>query len=167
MDEKWPKDEVATADEKTTLIAFLGHQRRFLERKATGITDEQARTATCPPSNLTMLGLVRHLSDVERGWAKRGFAGQDAPPLYYNDERPEGDFDQLEDMTMAEALDVFWQEVSDAEEIYRTHDLEEVEHHSRSFYSLRWILVHLIEEYARHLGHADLIRQAIDGQTGE
>ncbi len=167
MDEKWPKDEVATADEKTTLIAFLGHQRRFLERKVTGITDEQARTATCPPSDLTLLGLVRHLSDVERGWAKRGFAGQDAPPLYYSEERPDGDFDQLEDLTMAEALEVFWQEVSDAEEIYRAHDLDEVERHSRSFYSLRWILVHLIEEYARHLGHADLIRQAIDGQTGE
>lgn len=71
----WPKDEVAAAGERETLIAFLGHQRRFLERKATGISDEQARTQSCPPSDLTLLGLVCHLTDVERGWAQRGSPG--------------------------------------------------------------------------------------------
>ena len=64
--------------EKTTLLAFLGHQRAFLIRKTSGLTDQQVRIASCPPSDLTLLGLVRHAADVERGWAKRGFAGMDA-----------------------------------------------------------------------------------------
>jgi len=171
MSETWPKDEVAAADEKTMLVAFLGHQRDFVARKVAGITEEQARTATCPPSDLTMLGLVRHLTDVERGWAKRAFAGQQAPPLYYGDAHsdgdPDGDFHPPPDATLEGALDAFWAEAADADGIYAAGSLDEIESHERSFYSLRWILVHLIEEYARHLGHADLIRQAIDGETGE
>lgn len=171
MSETWPKDEVAAADEKTTLLAFLGHQRAFLARKVAGVTDEQARTATCPPSDLTMLGLVRHLADVERGWAKRAFAGQQASPLFYGDAHPnsdpDGDFHPPPDATLLDALDSFWSEAADADAIYSSGALDDIERHERGLYSLRWILVHLIEEYARHLGHADLIRQAIDGQTGE
>lgn len=171
MTDVWPKDEVATSDERTTLMAFLGHQRKFLARKAEGITDEQARTATCPPSDLTMLGLIRHLSDVERGWAQRTFAGVKASPLYYGDAHPDGDddgdFHPPPDATLPDALDVWWHEIETANDIYDAAiDLDQVDK-GRGFYSLRWILIHLIEEYARHLGHADLIRQAIDGQTGE
>ncbi len=167
----WPKDELATAAEREMLTGFLGHQRRFLARKAEGITDEQARTATCPPSDLTMLGLIRHLAEVERGWAQRTFAGDDAPPLYSGDAHPDGDqdgdFHPPEHATLAEALEVYWQEIAKADSVYAAAaDLNQSEL-GRGFYSLRWILVHLIEEYARHLGHADLIRQAIDGQTGE
>lgn len=166
-DEMWPKDEVAAAPEKETLLAFLHHQRRFLEGKASGITDEQARTATCPPSDLTILGLVRHLTDVERGWAQRSLAGRDAPRLYHSDADPDADFHPPSDATLESALGVFRREVEEAESVYRTMDLDEVECRDRAFYTVRWVLVHLIEEYARHLGHADLIRQAIDGQTGE
>ena len=75
MNELWPKDEVATADERTTLLRFRHHQRNFLARKAEGLTEEQARQASCPPSDLTMLGLIRHAADVERGWSQRGIAG--------------------------------------------------------------------------------------------
>jgi len=167
----YPKDEVATADEKETLLAFLRHQRRFLIRKATGITEEQAREATCPPSDLTILGLVRHLTDVERGWSQRAFAGLDAQPLYFGAAHPDGDedgdFHPPPEATLAEALVVFSRETAAADRIYEAAQLGHIERHKRGFYSLRWILVHLIEEYARHLGHADLIRQAIDGQTGE
>jgi hypothetical protein len=163
----WPKDEVAAADEKTTLLRFLHHQRSFLERKVTGVSDQQARTPACPPSDLTLLGLVRHLTDVERGWSQRSLAGRDAPPLYASDDDPDADFHPPAGETLASALERFWIEVEEAEVIYQSMDLDDIERRDRSFYTVRWVLVHLIEEYARHLGHADLIRQAIDGQTGE
>ncbi len=171
MDRTWPKDELATAGEQEMLMGFLGHQRRFLARKAEGITDDQARLATCPPSDLTLLGLIRHLAEVERGWAQRTFAGGEAPPIYHGEAHPDGDedgdFHPPADATLADALAVYWREIAAADQIYgAAEDLSQTEK-EHGFYSLRWILVHLIEEYARHLGHADLIRQAIDGQTGE
>lgn len=171
MTELWPKDEVAAADEQTTLLAFLHHQRTFLARKAEGLTDEQARTATCPPSDLTILGLVRHAAEVERGWAQRSLLGTDIGPIYmgaaHPNDDPDGDFHAPPDATLADALETFWSEAAAADHIYRAAALDEIEHSDRAFYSVRWILIHLIEEYARHCGHADLIRQAIDGQTGE
>jgi len=167
MKDVWPKDEVAAEDEKTTLLAFLGHQRNFLIRKASGLTEDQVRIAACPPSDLTLLGLVRHLADVERGWAKRGIAGMDVPSLFSSDDDVDGDFHPSPEATMADALAVFQSEAEDADEIYRRAGLDDIERSERGFYSVRWILIHLIEEFARHLGHADLIREAIDGQTGE
>lgn len=171
MDDLWPKDEVATESEKTTLLAFLGHQRNFLIRKASGLTDEQVRLASCPPSDLTLLGLVRHVAEVERGWAKRSFAGMEVERLFSRGAHPDGDedgdFHPPPDATMDEALAVMRAEANDADAIFREAELDEIERGERGFYSLRWILIHLIEEYARHLGHADLIREAIDGQTGE
>ncbi len=167
----WPKDDVAASDERTTLMAFLDYHRAVLARKATGLTDEQARLATCPPSDLTMLGLIRHAADVERGWALRSMAGGDAAPIYYGashpDGDPDGDFHPPSDATVAEALDTFWSEIARADEIYAAAELEQIEGHDRGEYSLRWILLHLIEEHARHCGHADLLRQAIDGATGD
>lgn len=171
MTELWPKDEVAAADERATLLAFLHHQRRFLARKAEGLSDEQARMATCPPSDLTILGLIRHAAEVERGWAQRSLQGTSIGPIYAGAAHPngdeDGDFHPPRDATLAEAMETFWAEAEAADRIYRTAQLDDIERSDRAFYSVRWILVHLIEEYARHCGHADLIRQAIDGQTGE
>ena len=171
MNDVWPKDEVAVANEKTTLLAFLGHQRSFLLRKADGLTDDQARMATCPPSDLTMLGLIRHASEVERGWAQRSLLGLDVGRIYSRDAHPNGDvngdFHPPADATLAEAIEAFTRETNATDLVFRTADLDDVEQCDRALYSVRWILIHLIEEYARHLGHADLIRQAIDGQTGE
>jgi hypothetical protein len=171
MTELWPKDEVAAADEPTTLLAFLHHQRRFLARKAEGLTDDQAREATCPPSDLTILGLIRHAAEVERGWAQRSLLGTDIGPIYIGAAHPDGDLDgdfhPPPHATLANALDTFWAEADAADRIYREAVLDDIEQSDRAFYSVRWILIHLIEEYARHCGHADLIRQAIDGQTGE
>jgi len=172
VEEIWPKDEVASADERTMLLAFLSHQRRFLARKAEGLTDEQARLASCPPSDLTILGLIRHATEVERGWARRSVMGDtDAPPLYSGAAHPtgdiDGDFHAPPDATLTDALDTFWAEVEASDAIFASVDLDDIERRDRAFYSVRWVLVHLIEEYARHCGHADLIREAIDGQTGE
>ena len=167
----WPKDEVAAADERTTLVGFLDYQRAVLARKAAGLSDQQARMTSCPPSDLTILGLVRHMSDVERGWAQRAMKGGAPEPIYYGsahpDADPDGDFHAPPDATLAEALAAYWAEVAIADRIYAAASLDEIERGTRAMYSLRWILVHLIEEYARHCGQADLIRQAIDGITGD
>jgi Protein of unknown function (DUF664) len=168
---EWPKDEVAVADERTTLLRFLHHQRTFLARKADGLSEEQARAATCPPSDLTILGLIRHAAEVERGWAQRSFKGSAVPRIYCREAHPDGDtdgdFHAPPDATLANALETFWREAEAADDIYEAAHLDDLERSDRAYYSLRWILVHLIEEYARHCGHADLIREAIDGQTGE
>lgn len=167
----WSKDELAEADEFETLTGFLGHQREFLIAKTSGLTEEQCRSASCPPSDLTLLGLVRHAVEVERHWAKKSFAGLDVGFVYCGSSHPEGDadgdFHPPPDATMDEAVDALHGEIVDADAIYGAATLDDLERSERSFYSLRWILVHLIEEYARHLGHADLIREAIDGQKGE
>ena len=171
MSDSWPKDEVAAEDERATLVAFLGHQRGFLIRKASGLTEEQVRLASCPPSDLTLLGLVRHAAEVERYWAKAAFGGLDVAHLYESEAHPDGDpngdFHPPSEANLADALVTLRNEAGEADRIYESARLDDIEKCDRAFYSLRWILVHLIEEYARHLGHADLIRQAIDGQTGE
>jgi hypothetical protein len=171
MNDPWPKDEVAAADEFTTLMAFLGHQRAFLVRKVSELTEKQVRIASSPPSDLTLLGLVRHAGEVERYWAKNAFAGLESESLYcgeaHPEEDPDGDFHPPDDATMEDALTAWRDESVDSDAIYRAAELDDIEQSDRGLYSLRWILTHLIEEYARHLGHADLIREAIDGQTGE
>lgn len=167
----WPKDGVAATDERTTLVGFLDYQRAVLARKAAGLDDQQARMAACPPSDLTILGMVRHMSDVERGWAQRAMMGGAPEPIYYGSAHPDGDsdgdFHPPPDATLAGALATYWTEVGLADRIYASASLDEIEHGVRATYSLRWILLHLIEEYARHCGQADLIRQAIDGATGD
>ena len=170
-----PTDEFEAEDERTTLVAFLDYQRRVLARKAEGLTDEQVRLAACPPSEMTLLGLVRHMADVERGWFQRGMRNDDGPPIYFGASHPDGDddgdFHPPPDATIADALATFWREIAIADEIIAAEpSLDTVELRSRPprpQYSLRWILVHMIEEYARHCGHADLLRQAIDGSVGD
>ena len=171
MTKRWPKDEVATSDEKTTLLRFLHHQRKFLARKAAGLSEEQAWMATCPPSDLTIIGLIRHAAEVERGWSQRALMGSDIGYVYSGAAHPlgdvDGDFHPPPEATLAEALETFWAEVEVADRIFADSGLDDIERSEQGFHSVRWILVHLIEEYARHCGHADLIREAIDGETGE
>jgi Protein of unknown function (DUF664) len=167
----WPKDEVGTADERATLFGFLDYQRAVLARKAFRLTDAQARMAACPPSDLTILGLVRHLTEVERGWSQKALMGMAVSPIYYGPAHPDGDddgdFHPPADATLADALVAYWREIALADSIYADAALDDIERDARGMYSVRWILVHLIEEYARHCGQADLIRQAIDGATGD
>jgi uncharacterized damage-inducible protein DinB len=174
-----PRTEVPgdppVSDERTTLESFLDYQRAVLARKAEGLTDEESRRATCPPSDMTMLGLVRHLAEVERSWFRRGLAGQDAPPIFYGDAHPlgdpDGDFHPPADATIDAALATLADEIAASRavmaDIGSLDDLERAEHPTRDRKNVRWILAHMIEEYARHLGQADLIREAIDGATGD
>ena len=174
MPEPWtkpPTDDVAASDERATLMTFLDYQRAILARKAEGLTDEQARRAACPPSDLTILGLIRHMADVERGWSQRSLLGADIEPLYFGSAHPDGDkdgdFHPPPDATLEQALVTYWSEIAESNRIFAEAGLDDIEANARAMYSVRWILVHLVEEYARHCGHADLLRQAIDGKTGD
>ena len=169
-------DPAPDADERTALDEWLDWHRRTLVAKVVGLDDQQARRQAVPPSDLNLLGLLRHMTEVERNWFRRCFAGLDAAPLYYGDAHPTGDPDG--DMrpgdhdTVADALRAWEQEVAFARALVaRTSSLDDVAATPRDRYpeqpNLRWIMVHMIEEYARHNGHADLLRECIDGTTGD
>jgi hypothetical protein len=166
-----PTDDVAAADERATLMTFLDYQRAILARKADGLTDQQARRTACPPSDMTILGLVRHMTDVDKGWSQRAVLGADVEPIYYGNAHPDGDadgdFHPPTNATLDDALTTYWDVIAESSRIFAAAALDDIEANTRATYSVRWILVHLVEEYARHCGHADLLRQAIDGATGD
>ena len=168
---KPPTDDVGAAGERATLMTFLDYQRAILARKANGLTDEESRRTACPPSDLTILGLIRHMADVDKGWSQRAVLGAKVEPIYYGRSHPEGDedgdFHPPPDATLEEALATYWDVITESNRIFAAADLDDIERSERGTYSVRWILVHLVEEYARHCGHADLLRQAIDGATGD
>lgn len=153
------------ADERATVDGWLDYHRATLMWKCDGLDDDQLRTVCFPPSRLTLLGLVRHLTDVERGWLMP-FLGLEGGPLYASPEDRDGEFD-LSTADASADLARFRSETDAFREALREHHLDEVQVGERRTLSLRWILTHLVEEYARHNGHADLIREAIDGSTGE
>ena len=156
-----------TGTERELLDAFLEFHRATLLWKCAELTDDQLRERAVPPSRLSLLGLVRHLTEVERGWF-HNFLGEEAAPLYYSKEAPDDDFDALDSVPPAEVLARYRAEL---DRIRReiaaiALDTEHTDRRGRTF-SLRWVYIHMIEEYARHNGHADLIRERIDGVTGE
>jgi len=123
------------------------------------------------PSSLSLLGLVRHMAEVERGWFRRAMAGQDAPPRFYTETDSDGDFDGAlpHPGVVAEAWSVWREEVAFADRFVAEAPDPDVAGNDRwrGAISLRWVLVHMVEEYARHNGHADLLRQRIDGVVGQ
>jgi uncharacterized protein DUF664 len=158
-----------TAGERAMLDGWLDYHRATLREKCAGLDDEQLRTASCLPSNLTLLGLVRHMTEVERGWFLRGVAGRPAsevPPIYYSDEDEEGDFEDLGSASTESVFETYAKAISDAGDAVADADLDQTFDNSGTPYSVRWVYTHMIEEYARHNGHADLIRERIDGSTG-
>jgi uncharacterized damage-inducible protein DinB len=164
-------DPPARADERATLVAFLRWQRDTLELKCSGLDAADLARRSVDPSTLSLLGLVRHLAEVERGWFRRVMAGQDAPPHFYSASDPDGDFDGAapDPELVAEAWELWRAEVAFAERfVAEAPDLDVTGNDRwRGAVSLRWVLVHMVEEYARHNGHADLLRQRIDGAVGQ
>ncbi len=156
------------ADERTMLEGWLDFHRATLALKCQGLTDEQMRTASAPPSGMTLLGLVRHLAEVERAWFRRRLDGQDCGRLYATDQDDDGDFHHAADADPAADLAVWRAEIAEVRKVAAGYSLDHVflSRHGEDM-QLRWIYVHMIEEYARHNGHADLIRERIDGVTGE
>jgi uncharacterized damage-inducible protein DinB len=156
------------AGEREMLDSWLDWHRATLARKCAGLTDEQLRQRSAAPSSLSMLGLVRHMAEVERGWFRRRVAGEDAPPYYYSDASPDADFDDVDTADIAEAFGRWQAECGRAREIVAAvPSLDATFAGTTREYSLRWIMVHMVEEYARHNGHADLLRERIDGVTGD
>jgi uncharacterized damage-inducible protein DinB len=156
------------ADERTTLTAFIDWQRATLQRKCDGLTPEQLRRRAVPPSTLSLLGLVRHMADVERGWFRERLNTEQIEPLFSSEADPDGDFDNVDTADVEEAFARWREECALADEIVAKLDLEakgKVAQTGRVM-SLRWTLMHMIDEYSRHNGHADLLRQTIDGETG-
>jgi hypothetical protein len=155
------------ADEKTTLDGWLDYHRRTLLWKCEGLSDQQLKTPSVPPSTLTLLGLVRHMSEVERGWFG-GFFDNDDTFIYCTDDDPDADFGNVATADAASDLAIYQREIDRYREKARGCGLDDVRKNRRGRdLGLRWIYTHMIEEYARHNGHADLLREAIDGATGD
>ncbi|WP_097240402.1 MULTISPECIES: DinB family protein [unclassified Streptomyces] len=150
------------------LRGFLDFHRATLAMKCEGLTDEQLRQRSSPPSTLTLLGLVRHMAEVERTWFRRVIDGQDLPLVWSAD----GDYQAAYDptgSTRAEAFAAWQTEVEHARRIERAADSLDVTGYQARWdaeVSLRLVMLHLIHEYARHNGHADFLREAIDGVVG-
>ena len=161
-------EEHFAAGERALLLSFLDWYRAVFIRKCEGLSDAQARLQACPPSNLTLVGLARHMAEVERNWFRRVLAGVEVEPLYSTEDWWDADFEDIETATVADALAALSAEIDHGRQLVEaTGSLDQLAAHPQRRPSLRWILVHMIEEYARHCGHADLIRQAIDGATGD
>jgi uncharacterized damage-inducible protein DinB len=152
------------------LQAWLDWHRATLAMKCDGLGAEELRRRSVPPSTLSLLGLVRHMAEVERGWFRRTLAGEEAPALYYSAANPDGDFDDVDSADPQDAFAAWRDECRHAAEVMAgvgSLDQPAARPRDGRYVSARWILVHMIEEYARHNGHADLLRQRIDGATGE
>ncbi|MCT9929035.1 DinB family protein [Planotetraspora sp. A-T 1434] len=168
----WAEDTRTTpplvGDERQILTAYLDWHRTTFELKCSGVPLERLSDKGVPPSGLSLHGLLRHLAGVERWWFRKQFAGEDVPLLYYSDDDPDQDFETL-DGDVTEALAVWRAECDRAREIVaNAPSLEQTGLHFASGQpiSLRRILVDMIAEYARHNGHADLLRERIDGAAG-
>jgi uncharacterized damage-inducible protein DinB len=165
------EDGAALTDERSTLVAYLRRYRQTLEMKCAGLDADQLATRSVPPSTMSLLGIIRHMAEVERGWFRRTMAGEDAPRLYWSTERPEGDWDDAApDPAQVDRAFADWRaEIAYAQDyVDRSPDLGVAAISDRHpGMQLREVLVHMIEEYARHCGHADLLRERIDGRVGQ
>lgn len=150
------------------LAGWLRWHRETLALKCAGLTPDQLTERSAAPSSLSLLGLVRHLADVERSWMRRVIGGENAPPIFYSDVDIDGDFDNLDSADVDDVFAIWLSEIARADEIVAAvGSLDEVRRRRGRDISVRWILFHMVEEYARHNGHADLLRERIDGVTGE
>jgi uncharacterized damage-inducible protein DinB len=159
-----------TPGEREALEALLDYQRDTLLLKCAGLTASQLKERAVPPSRLSLLGLVRHMTEVERWWLRIHAANVDLP-FPYDPESTGLDFEALDEADAAANIEAYRQEIEQARETMAGKQLEDVVpshgHHPEQLRNVRWLYLHMIEEYARHNGHADLIRERIDGVTGD
>ena len=160
----------ALTDERGTLIEYLNAYRVTLEMKCADLDAEQLSRRSVPPSTMSLLGLVRHMAEVERNWFRRVMAGEDAPKLYNAEDEPGGAWDGAvnDPSVVVQAWDDWRHEVAFADEYVASSSDLSITGRMRNGeeLQLREVLVHMIEEYARHCGHADLLRERIDGRVG-
>ncbi|MEV0285521.1 DinB family protein [Kribbella sp. NPDC050820] len=155
-----------TAPERSLLQGYLDFYRTTLLFKCAGLTAAQLAERPSPPSNLSLLGLIRHLTKVERIWFRIHFAADPAEPVFPLELGKDADF-ELIDASLAEAeYDGLIEEWKLSDEAAAGHSLDERFTFKETESTLRMIYIHLIGEYARHCGHADLVREQLDGTTG-
>jgi hypothetical protein len=156
------------ADECAALAGWLDFYRATIAGKCAELDEDGWRTASAPPSPLTLLGLVQHVAEVERNWFRRVLLGEDLPAIYDSPSSTpghDGGFD-LGETTGEQALVIWQDEIGHAVEACGGREIDDRSPFGEGEVTLRWIYVHMIGEYARHAGHADLIRERIDGATG-
>ncbi len=160
-----PRVESGPIDERSLLLRYLRNYRLTLQLKCADLDPEQLARRSVPPSNLSLLGLVRHLATVEQYWFRVAMDGETLERLYRGEGNDEFD-DAMGDPVVVEDAWSHWRaEVAHAEEyVERTPDLATI---GSAGHPLRDVLMHLVEEYARHCGHADLLRERIDGRVGQ
>ncbi len=162
-------DPARIADERVALEQWLDYHRATLLMKCAGLTAEQLKRRAVAPSTLSLLGLVRHLTEVERWWF-RMHAGGEQLDFPYDPDQTGADFDDTADADPEGNLAAYAAEIEAARAATAGKDLDLVVpsrgDHAERTQDIRWIYLHMIEEYARHNGHADLLREAIDGATG-
>ncbi|MEP6814664.1 MAG: DinB family protein [Marmoricola sp.] len=165
-----PRTDGGGSDERSILVEYLDNYRLTLELKCADLDAEQLARRAVPPSTLSLLGLLRHLADVELSWFRRVIGGEDVTRHFRTSEDRDGDFNGAvaDPDVVAEAWSLWHDEVANAQRVVGgasnldvTGDLPE------GSITLREVLVHMIEEYARHVGHADLLRECVDGRTGQ
>jgi uncharacterized damage-inducible protein DinB len=157
-----------TTGERAALDQWLDYHRATLVAKCAGLTEDQLKERSCAPSRLSLLGLLRHMTEVERWWFSTNAAGR--PPESIYGEGPEDDFEHLDSTPADVVVAAYLREVEASHAAVAgldlDHEVPSAGHHPERVRNLRWIYLHMIEEYARHNGHADLLRERVDGATG-
>jgi len=167
-----PREDLPEAvDERTTLVQFLAGYRLTMEMKCSDLDAGQLARRSVPPSTMSLLGMIRHMAGVEQYWFRQVMAGQDAPRPFRTEEDRDLDWNgaMADPAVVAEAWKAWREQVAFAERF--VDDTEDLGVTGRqpdgAPIQLRAVLVHMIEEYARHCGHADLLRERIDGRVGQ
>jgi len=167
----WTAPEVSlpdgplTGDERPMLEGYLASHRAALLYKCAGLTGEQLAQRSVPPSNLSLLGLVRHMAKVERRWFRERIAGQDLEPMYDPALGIDSDFEDLDPERAQSEYEQLVHECRLADEALAAASYDQTVESRMGEMSVRAVVVHMIEEYAQHNGHADLLRECIDGTT--
>ncbi len=154
------------ASELDTLAGVLDFLRATVANKVAGLTDTDAFRESVPPSTLTAAGVVKHLTGVERFWFSIDFAGADVP-WPWTDKDPHGNFRPKRTETLAGIVADYKAECERSREVVGAADLDDFARANGMAFKLRYAVVHMIEETARHCGHLDLLRESVDGMTGE
>jgi uncharacterized damage-inducible protein DinB len=157
------------ADERTQLVGWLDMQRAIVHWKCEGLSDEDAHRSVVPTSPLmTMAGLVSHLRWTEQTWFEVLFLGRPADGPQFLEEPGDADM-MVDDVPLARLLDEYERQCAVSNEIVAAHSLDDVGKHpdfGSASATLRWMLIHMVEETGRHAGHADIIRELLDGEKG-
>ena len=160
-----PVDGPRTGEDRPILEGFLAWERSTLLNICAGLTGVQLAARPLPSSNLSLLGLVRHLAKVERIWFRQRAAGQDIEPMYDPARGKDADFDEIDPAEAEADVDRWREECRRADEAVAGMAFDDTFEVGGETFSLRMTYVHLIGEYSRHNGHADLLRESIDGVT--